>query len=84
MTRSGDELAANSSQPCPKGENRGRMAALEAAYDGYRLSEDINPNYSPHDAKYAPQRAPTPLPRPWFSIGVSGRALALAGVVSRC
>ena len=37
MTRPGNELAANSSLPCPKGENRGRMAALEAAWDGYRL-----------------------------------------------
>jgi len=37
MTRSGDEPAANSSQPCPKGQNHGRISTLEAAYDGYRL-----------------------------------------------
>jgi hypothetical protein len=39
MTRSGDELAANVGQPCPKGQNRGRMLALEAVNDGYRTIE---------------------------------------------
>jgi len=39
MTRSGDEPAANSSQPCPKGQNHGRISTLEAAYDGYRLDQ---------------------------------------------
>ncbi len=32
MTRSGDKLAANSSQLGLKGQTRGRMAALEEAY----------------------------------------------------
>jgi hypothetical protein len=43
MTRSGDEPAANAGQPCPKGGNRGRIAALEAAYEGYRLSLETQP-----------------------------------------
>jgi hypothetical protein len=37
MTRSGDELAANTGQPRRKGQNRSRMLVLEAAYEGYRL-----------------------------------------------
>jgi hypothetical protein len=41
MTRSGYELAPSSSQPCPKGRNRGRISALEKAYDGYRINGDV-------------------------------------------
>jgi hypothetical protein len=37
MTRSGNELAANTGQPRRKGQNRGRMLALEAVNDGYRI-----------------------------------------------
>lgn len=37
MTESGDEPAANAGQPNRKGRICGRIWALEAAYDGYRL-----------------------------------------------
>ena len=39
MTRSGNELAPRSSQPCQKGKNHGRMGVLEAVYDGYRIGK---------------------------------------------
>ena len=41
MTRLGDKPAANAGQPCPKGQNCGRMLALETVYDGYRLIEAV-------------------------------------------
>ena len=37
MERSGDERAANTSQPCRKSQNRARMLALEEAYGEYEL-----------------------------------------------
>jgi len=41
MTRSGNELAASSSQPRWKGATRGRISALEAAHEGYRIYSDF-------------------------------------------
>ena len=38
MTGLGSELAANAGQPRRKGQISGRISALEAAYEGYRLS----------------------------------------------
>ena len=37
MERSIGEHAADSSRPCWKGSNRGRISALEAVYEGYRV-----------------------------------------------
>jgi len=39
MTRSGHELAPDSSQSCTKGRNHVRILALEEVNDGYRYSE---------------------------------------------
>ena len=40
MERSVGEWAAESSQPCLRGENRARIAALEEANEEYRLRGD--------------------------------------------
>jgi len=37
MTGLGSELAANAGQPRRKGQISGRISALEAAYEGYRV-----------------------------------------------
>lgn len=41
MTGPGSELAANAGQPRRKGWIRGRVSALEAAYEGYWINEEI-------------------------------------------
>ena len=40
MERSVGEHMTESSQPCPKGQNRDKISALEAAYEGYRIKEN--------------------------------------------